>query len=385
MVILHVGHVAYETHHHRALFEAYARRVRTLYLEMRDRAAGDAGGGIAAGATPGGVEVVRIEPRLPGGRFAWIARRNWSHGVRAQVAALRSGGATDVVLSVQTPGTVPTLAGLGADLTSYLIVDDYAGLAPAGERAGVERAHQRLLRDADLVWAVSTPLLEAARRVRPDARPTSTGVDHAAFADAAARSAAPAVAALPRPRIGMAGNLNDRIDWELLEGIARARRDWSLVIVGPLHRAGAATARGVERLRRLANAHLLPGVAPGDLPGVIAGFDVGLVIYRPGEGTLGINPLKLYQYLAAGKPVVATPLPVFAQFADVVRIAADTPALVRAIDAALAQDAADPHAAEARRRRALPFDWDAIAVARLEVMQAALAGGWNRGGAVHKV
>jgi glycosyltransferase involved in cell wall biosynthesis len=307
-----------------------------------------------------------------------VARRNWRDGVRRVIEGLRGAGAADLVVSVQTPGIVAGLPRLGSDLTAYLVVDDYAGLAPRRDRGRVERSHRRFLRQADLVWAISEPLLEAARRLRPDVLPTTTGVDHAAFAQAADRPAAPLITALPSPRIGMVGNLNDRIDWDLLEGVARARPDWSLVVVGPLHLAGRATEQAVARLRALSNVHLLPGVAPHELPSVVAGFDVGLVLYRPGEGTLGINPLKLYQYLAAGKPVVATPLPVFARFADVVRTAASAPEMLRAIEAALTATAPGTTAVEALRRRALPFDWEAIASERLGVMHQALVARGSR-------
>lgn len=368
MVILHAGHVPFAAHHHRPLFSAYARRARTIYCEMGSR-------GAPHESPRGEVEVVRLRPRLPGSRFAWVVRRNWRIGLRGLVQRLRSEGVGPIVLIVQTPGLVDRLGGVGADLTAYLIVDDYAGLAPEAESARVARLHEACLRDADLVWAISEPLLEAARRLRPDILPTTTGVDQAAFESASRLPAAPSVAALPSPRVGMAGNLNDRIDWDLLEALARARPGWSFAVVGPLYLAGAATEAAVERLRALPNVRFTGGVAPEDLPAMIAGFDVGLVLYRPGAGTLGINPLKLYQYLAAGKPVVATPLPVFAGLADVVRTAADAPAMLPAIEAALAEAAADPGGADRRRRRARAFDWEVIAADRHAALERALAGG----------
>lgn len=367
MVILHAGHVPFAAHHHRALFEAYARRARTLYCEMGSR-------GATHEPPRGAVEVVRLRPRLPGSRIAWVARRNWRLGLRALVRRLRAEGEGAIVLIVQTPGLVDRFGAVGADLTAYLVVDDYAGLAPAADRARVARRHEDCLRDADLVWAISAPLLAAVRRLRSDALPTTTGVDQAAFESASRLPAAPSVAALPPPRIGMAGNLNDRIDWDLFEALARARPGWSFAVVGPLYLAGGATEAAVGRLRALPNVRFTGGVAPDALPAMIAGFDVGLVLYRPGAGTLGINPLKLYQYLAAGKPVVATPLPVFAGLADVVRTAADAPAMLPAIEAALAEAAADPGGADRRRRRARAFDWDVVAADRHAALERALAG-----------
>jgi len=377
MVIVHLGHVPYEGHHHVGLFEAYARRVPTIYLEMGGRSARDAEPG-AGRARPGvtgiapGLERWRVIPPLPGGRLALASRWNWWLATRSVLKGLARRGLRDRVLIVQVPRQLPTLRGLDADLTAYLVVDGYVGLASMREKAAVARAHRRMVREADLVWTISDPLREEAGRHRPDIHLTTTGVDYAAFAAAAAAPPSPEMAAVPAPRIGMVGNLNDRVDWDLAEALASARPAWSFVFVGPLYRASRVTHDAVARLRAHPNVWFLPEVTPEDLPRSIAGLDVGLVLYRPGEGTLGINPLKLYQYLACGRPVVATPLPAFDAFRDVVRVGTVPGEFVAAIEAELAAPDAE-RLRDKRRRRSLPFDWEQVARDRLALLETRLA------------
>jgi glycosyltransferase involved in cell wall biosynthesis len=196
------------------------------------------------------------------------------------------------------------------------------------------------------------------------------GVDHDAFASAASAPPPPSMATIAGPRVGSVGNLNDRVDWTLVEGIARSRPGWNVVLVGPIYQAGPRTLEALPRLRLLPNVHLLPEVPPGDLPGMVAHLDVGLIIYAPGPGTLAINPLKLYQYLAAGRAVVSTPLPSVEEFRGTVAIARTVEEFVAAIEAALAPPEAAP--AAARARRVLEFDWEQVAALRLELLHDAL-------------
>jgi hypothetical protein len=109
------------------------------------------------------------------------------------------------------------------------------------------------------------------------------------------------------------GNLNDRVDWELLQRLARQRPDWHMVLVGPCIMRARRPKRAVSDLASDANVHFVSAVAESELPATISALDVGLIPYALTPATLRINPLKLYQYLAAGLPVVATPIPAVAE------------------------------------------------------------------------
>ena len=113
--------------------------------------------------------------------------------------------------------------------------------------------------------------------------------------------------ALPGPIAGFAGNLTaEKVDFELVEAIARLRPDWSVVLVGPV--AGNAR-REVEGLSRIPNVHALGFRAYGELSAYVSAFSVGLIPYRANDYTRNCSPLKVFEYLAAGKAVVASGVP----------------------------------------------------------------------------
>ncbi len=374
--LVHLGHVPYEAHHHGALFEAYARHARFLYVEMGEpESGGGAGESLPRRGAPGaedsraGPELVRMTGPLPGRRLHAVNQWNWWCAARTVLRALRRSASGPLVLITQTPDLLPTLRGLPADATVYLVIDDYVGLArdPAAARRAA-RGHRRMAREADLALAISEPLVEELKRHRRDAHLTTTGVDFAHFAGAAEGPESPALAVLPRPRVGLIGNLNERIDWPLIEGIAMRRPDWQLVLVGPVYQAGAATTAALQTLGRLPNVHRVPAVTEAAIASCAIGLDVCLIAYRLGAGTDGINPLKLYQYLAAGRPVVATPLPALESFRDVIAIGRTPAEYESCIAQALASGSAPSERAR-RQDRARAFDWDRIALNRQALIQ----------------
>jgi UDP-galactopyranose mutase len=112
----------------------------------------------------------------------------------------------------------------------------------------------------------------------------------------------PDQAALPRPRLGYFGVIDERMDLALLEGLATLRPDWQIVMLGPVVKIDPAT------LPRRANIHWL-GMKPyAELPTYLAGWDVALMPFARNDSTRFISPTKTPEYLAGGRPVVATPL-----------------------------------------------------------------------------
>ena len=175
-----------------------------------------------------------------------------------------------------------------------------------------------------------------------------------------------AMAALPRPRIVFTGAVvATKLDLELLEGVARARPGWTIALVGPV---GAGDPRtDISALERLPNIHLLGARPYAALPEVLRGADVALVPYAINELTRSVFPMKVYEYLAAGLPVVTTPLPALTGTPGVV-VAADGPATVAAVERALAEDG--PAARRARSAAVHGNSWDA----RLDEIDSYLSG-----------
>jgi glycosyltransferase involved in cell wall biosynthesis len=156
-----------------------------------------------------------------------------------------------------------------------------------------------------------------------------------------------------------------KLDLELIEGVARARPGWSIALVGPVGAGDPLT--NISALEALPNVHLLGARPYASLPEVLRGADVALVPYAINELTRSVFPMKVFEYLAAGLPVVTTPLPALNATSGVI-VAADAAATVEAVERALAQDGP-----EARRARSLAVQgnsWDA----RLEEISSYLSG-----------
>jgi glycosyltransferase involved in cell wall biosynthesis len=246
-------------------------------------------------------------------------------------------------------------AALGGTRLVYYCVDDWAH-SPDHDGARVAAAEADLCRAADVVFATSSRLADAKRRLNPHTVHAPHGVDHAHFARALdpVTPVAPAIAALRPPVLVVVGLLDWRLDRALLAAIADRRPDWTLALVGPvLADLGALAARP--------NVHVLGPVPYAALPGVLRGCAVGLVPFVVTPYTRCIDPVKLREYRSAGLPVVASDLSDVAGAA----VAHGPEEFVAAVERALAHDGP---AARARRSAAMRDEtWEAR-VRRLEAV-----------------
>ena len=164
--------------------------------------------------------------------------------------------------------------------------------------------------------------------------------------------------------IGYYGCIADWFDSDLVADVAERRPDWDFVLIGPTYLAD------LTRLPALPNV-TFPGVVPyGQLLDRIERFDVFLLPFRRSPLTDAANPVKAYEILATGRPLVSVPLPELEPFGDLVRRADDAAELERQIEESLAEDGEG--LAERRRDFARRNSWDARAV-ELERLVDALA------------
>lgn len=295
----------------------------------------------------------------------------WTNAVNQRLLAgdvprtLRRLGWRADVLWTYWPNTAYLVGRLGERCAVYHCIDDFAAagypLVPAGAISALECA---LCQRVDLVVARTRALAEAKRAWNPNTLFLPGGVDVARFDPSRSFPLPPALAALPRPLLGFLGTLDDRVDVALLSACADALPTASLLLVGPVkgHRAR------IEALQGRPNVHLLPPCAPSEAPAYLAAFDVCLIPYRDNAYTRGLSPIKLYEYLAMGKPVVSTALPYVLREAEHVRIAPDAASFVRTIEQALAQPPDAPQRAR-WRETALRYSW----AAQVDAIERALA------------
>jgi UDP-galactopyranose mutase len=287
-------------------------------------------------------------------------RRLLAQTVRDRVGA-------DFVLWYYTPMAIPFTEGLAAAAVVYDCMDELSGFAGAAPEL---RDHEReLFKGADVVFTGGQSLYEAKKASHPNVRAFPSSVDVAHFArarqlgDHAANQAD-----IPRPRIGYFGVIDERIDYDLLRGVAAARPDWQLVLIGPTAKIDPAT------LPRAANIHYLGSRTYAELPEYIAGWDVAMLPFARNDATRFISPTKTPEYLAAGKPVVSTSIrDVVRPYGEqgLVRIADTVEDFVAATAAALRDEPA------ARLRAADAFlahmSWDATWRRMRQAIEQAIA------------
>jgi UDP-galactopyranose mutase len=227
-----------------------------------------------------------------------------------------------------------------------------------------------LMRRATVVFTGGWSIYEARRHAHPNIHAFPSSVDVAHFAQARGRRVDPPdQASIPGPRLGFFGVIDERMDLDLVAGVAAARPDWHLIMVGPVVKIDPGT------LPVRDNIHYLGGKDYGALPNYIAGWDVALLPFARNEATRFISPTKTLEYMAAGKPIVSTPIQdVVRPYGQqgLVRIAATVPAFVRACTAAMAENIG------ARHRQADAFlrqtSWDGTWIRMRALLEQALHG-----------
>ncbi|MFQ5805273.1 MAG: glycosyltransferase [Phycisphaerae bacterium] len=246
-------------------------------------------------------------------------------------SALRDLPRRPVQLWLFTPDVPELIDLLDTERVVYYCVDDFAAFRGFSARRITE-----LERDtsaaADAVIATSQTLYEQRAREHPNTHFVPHGVDFEHFAST---SRIPAdripddVRGIPKPVLGYFGLISDYVDLDLLAAAARRTPAWSFVLVGSL-RCSA------EVLDGLSNVYLLGGKPYEDLPRYARAFDVGLIPFRINRLTRAVNPIKLREYLAAGLPVVSSPLPEVLRYTPAVQTAKTVEEFIDACSTALA-------------------------------------------------
>ncbi len=274
------------------------------------------------------------------------------------------------VLWIYDPSTARMVGSCGEELAVYDCVDDYTEqTASARKREMVVACDRVAALRSRVVFTTSTAMYERQRGLNSSTHLVRNAGDYEHFVGAADRAiAAPEVSDLPRPVLGFAGNfLASKVDFDLLEDVARALPQWTLLLIGP---ATTETASVLERLAELSNVRWLGQKPYAELPRYVAAFDVGLIPYVSNAYTRSCFPLKLYEYLAAGKPVVASGLPELAEMEPDVVLVDGTTTFIQAVQRAVGRNGE----AERLRRRQLASrnSWEARTGRLLELVRREL-------------
>jgi len=211
-------------------------------------------------------------------------------------------GRSDLVLWYYTPMALPFSRQLSASVRVYDNMDELSAFKGAPPRmVAMER---ELFRSADIVFTGGQSLYEAKKNLHFNVHAVPSSIDASHFA--AARLGSTVVpedqGRIPSPRIGFFGVIDERMDLELVEQVAILRPDWQFVMIGPVAKIDAAS------LPRRANLHWLGPKTYEDLPLYLRGWDAGFMPFALNEATRFISPTKTPEFLAAGVPVISTPI-----------------------------------------------------------------------------
>jgi glycosyltransferase involved in cell wall biosynthesis len=301
-------------------------------------------------------------PLLPGGgRSLFLNRLNQSILTRSIRKTIGRAGFSDILIWNFSPYYAGPSLNLSQRLTIYDCTDELIAEMRGAEAAVARELEAETLSRSDLVLTTSRYLYESRGRYNPHTYFVPNGADADRYRESLGEPEKdlPEIDRLPFPRIGFTGTFNTLQDYELLGYLASRRPEWSFVFIGTI-------IADPGRLNNFPNVHFL-GPKPIELvPHYLRKFSLGIMVFRTGRETRGIHPLKAYDYLSLGLPVVSTALPECEFFQDYITVAQTREEFLKCIEYSLTQDTPELH------RKRMDFARDNSWDARVEVISLIL-------------
>jgi UDP-galactopyranose mutase len=234
-----------------------------------------------------------VTPHLPAGTDADGALRMLLTAMMAQQEI------RDYVAWYYTPHAMRFTEHLLPLATVYDCMEEVPAARSASD--SMPELERALCRKADLLFTDGQSLYEEKRHVYPAVHSFPSAVDFPHFVQARMRSDDPPdQATIPHPRLGWFGVIDERVDLDLISGLAWRRPDWHIVLVGPIARISPAA------LPQAPNIHYLGNKPYSVLPRYLAGWDVAIMPFVRNQATRFLSPSKTPEYLAGGRPIVST-------------------------------------------------------------------------------
>jgi glycosyltransferase involved in cell wall biosynthesis len=233
------------------------------------------------------------------------------------------------ILWVLLPHITPVISKINRKMIVHWCHDNYESM-PGVDHDPIAAMEQELIQKSDVIFAVNTRLCSKIKPTNANVYFIPHGVDITQF-NKAINSELPIpedIKDIPHPVIGFFGLIEEWIDQDLIAFLAKSRPSWSFVFIG---RAAVDT----MRISSFSNLYLLGPRPYSEMPAYAKGFDVATIPFVVNELTLDSNPLKLREYLAAGRAVVSTPLPEICKYEPIVQIAKTYEEFVEKIEFAL--------------------------------------------------
>ena len=284
-------------------------------------------------------------------KYRWINRINQKMIARYIRKRMKEHGFTEPYLWCYTPTSCDLIHLIPNRGVIYDCVDRHSAYKGMIDPVVVDAMEKDLATAADQVFCTAAGLYDTLRQYNENTELIPNGVDYELFSRAA-ESPGKAAAEENKPVFGFVGMLQECIDYQCMEAVAQAFPEGELVLVGR-------SLPGVDlsSLRAYPNVRFMGLVPQAELPEIIAGFDVCLNLFKEGRLSKDVSPLKFYEYLATGKPIVSTrePLQVM-DYADVVYIAENREDFVVKCREALQER--DPSKVKKRMEYGKACSWD---------------------------
>jgi glycosyltransferase involved in cell wall biosynthesis len=289
-----------------------------------------------------------------GNKYRWINKINqWliSLFIKSVISKLNM---TSPVLWTYMPSSADLVDKLGN--RRFLIYDcvdehsEYTGFINKDTMTTMERD---LMSKCDIVFVTAQGLYDSKKDYADTIYflPNAADVSHFMKAQEPSTVIPSEIAHISGPIIGFVGVIQDWIDLDVVKSIAATHPEWSVVMVGPV---GAGI--DISSLSAMQNVYFLGRKEVRDLPNYIKAFDVCINPFKLNELTDKVSPLKFYEYLASGKPIVSVNMPGVTNFSDIVEIANNTEEFIRGIERALIKET--PEKLTTRLQRARENSWD---------------------------
>jgi glycosyltransferase involved in cell wall biosynthesis len=270
-------------------------------------------------------------------------------------------GFKDFLLWIYPPQSSPIITLLKPKIVVYHCIDHFAAGQRGKKRAIIQQQEYELIQYADCIFVNSKGLIEKFQgktNKTLNLIPSAVDVFHFQKTEAVHPDMDP----IPHPRLGFSGTLDARVDGLLIEKIALSRPEWHIIILGN-QRPGFLNS---SKLHSITNIHFLGKKSFEELPLWFNGFDVFLIPYVQNERSFYISPLKFYEYLAVGKPIVSVPLPEISNFHSLYLPATSPESFIDQVEVALSTDTREKK--NCRRQTALLHSWDE----RVKIMTAVI-------------
>ena len=300
------------------------------------------------------ITVYRLPPVLPFfNKCRAINRANQKNIAKFVREKMKEHGFEKPLLWVYSPVTVDCVDLIPHSGLVYDCVDRHSAYGGLMNPALVDAMELELAKKADHVFATADALADRLRTVQPKTDMIPNGANFERFVQAAQPQPLPDdMQGIPHPIFGFVGALQSCIEYGYLEAAAKARPDWSFVLIGK-EKPGV----DLSALHAMPNVHFL-GLKPNEqLPQYLAHFDACLNLFAKSDLSKDVSPLKFYEYLATGRPIVSTKQPdQILQYAPLIEIADSQEEFISACEKSCSDTA--PEQIDARIEAGRACSWD---------------------------